>query len=39
MRVKINRELLPSITGLDYTNNPKVTCVTCHRGKPVPEAF
>ena len=39
MRVKINGELLPSITGFDYTKNPKVTCVTCHRGKPVPEAF
>jgi hypothetical protein len=39
MRVKINKELLPSITGLDYEANPKVTCITCHRGKPVPDAF
>ena len=36
MRVKINSEILPSITGRDYKTNPKVTCVTCHRGKPVP---
>ncbi|HZI53593.1 MAG TPA: c-type cytochrome [Chitinophagaceae bacterium] len=39
MRVKINKELLPSITGLDYEKNPKVSCITCHRGKPVPDAF
>ena len=38
MRVKINKEILPSITGLDYEKNPKVTCLTCHRGKPVPDA-
>jgi len=38
MRVKINKELLPSITGLNYEANPKVTCITCHRGKPVPDA-
>ena len=38
MRVKINKELLPSITGLDYEKNPKVSCITCHRGKPVPDA-
>ena len=37
MRVKINKEILPSITGLDYETNPKVTCLTCHRGKPVPD--
>ena len=37
MRVKINKEILPSITGLDYEANPKVTCLTCHRGKPVPD--
>jgi len=39
MRVKINNELLPSITGLDYSANPKVSCITCHRGKPVPDAW
>ena len=39
MRVMINKELLPSITGLDYQANPKVTCITCHRGRPVPDAF
>lgn len=38
MRVKINKEILPSITGLDYEKSPKVTCLTCHRGKPVPDA-
>lgn len=37
MRVKINKEILPAITGLNYDNNPKVTCITCHRGKPIPE--
>jgi hypothetical protein len=37
MRVKINNEILPSITGLNYEKNPKVTCLTCHRGKPVPD--
>lgn len=37
MRVKINKEILPSITGLNYETNPKVTCLTCHRGKPVPD--
>ena len=37
MRVKINKELLPSITGLDYETKPKVSCKTCHRGKPVPD--
>ncbi len=36
MRVQINKEILPKITGRDYTGNPKVTCITCHRGKPVP---
>jgi Photosynthetic reaction centre cytochrome C subunit len=36
MRVMINKEILPSITGLNYEKNPKVTCITCHRGKPVP---
>jgi Photosynthetic reaction centre cytochrome C subunit len=38
MRVKINKEILPSITGRDYEKTPKVTCLTCHRGKPVPDA-
>lgn len=38
MRVKINDEILPSITGLDYDTNPAVSCITCHRGKPVPDA-
>jgi hypothetical protein len=37
MRVTINKEILPSITGLNYDKNPKVTCITCHRGKPVPD--
>lgn len=37
MRVKINKEILPAITGLNYDNNPKVTCITCHRRKPIPE--
>ena len=37
MRVKINKEILPSITGLNYVANPKVTCLTCHRGKPIPD--
>jgi len=36
MRQQINGEILPKITGLDYEKNPKVTCITCHRGKPVP---
>lgn len=36
MRVQINREILPRITGLNYENNPAVSCITCHRGKPVP---
>lgn len=38
MRVRINKEILPSITGRDYGKTPKVTCLTCHRGKPVPDA-
>jgi hypothetical protein len=37
MRVQINLDLLPKITGRDYKGNPKVTCITCHRGKPVPQ--
>jgi hypothetical protein len=36
MRVLINRQILPSITGGDYEVNPKVNCITCHRGKPIP---
>lgn len=36
MRVKINKEILPAITGMNYDLNPKVSCITCHRGKPVP---
>jgi Photosynthetic reaction centre cytochrome C subunit len=36
MRVKINNEILPGITGMNYDLNPKVTCLTCHRGKAVP---
>ncbi|HEX4849686.1 MAG TPA: photosynthetic reaction center cytochrome c subunit family protein [Puia sp.] len=39
MRVLINSEILPSITGKDYWQNPKVSCITCHRGKAVPDAF
>jgi len=38
MRVTINKEILPSITGLNYDKNPKVSCITCHRGKPLPDA-
>jgi hypothetical protein len=38
MRQQINGELLPRITGKDYWKNPKVTCVTCHRGEPIPSA-
>jgi Photosynthetic reaction centre cytochrome C subunit len=36
MRVQINKEILPKITGRNYEKNPKVTCITCHRGKPIP---
>jgi len=36
MRVKINKEILPQITGRDYEAHPMVTCITCHRGKPIP---
>ena len=38
MRQQINGEILPKITGKDYWGNPKVTCVTCHRGEPLPSA-
>ena len=37
MRVKINDEILPSVTGRSYDTNPAVSCITCHRGKPVPD--
>src|SRR5450432_3253582 len=36
MRVLINKEILPGITGRNYENDPAVNCITCHRGKPVP---
>jgi len=38
MRQQINGEILPMITGKDYFNNPKVTCITCHHGEPIPSA-
>ena len=38
MRVKINSEILPGITGMNYDKNPAVSCITCHRGKPIPDA-
>jgi len=38
MRVKINSEILPGITGMNYDKNPAVTCITCHRGKAIPDA-
>ena len=38
MRQQINGEILPRITGKDYWGNPKVSCVTCHRGEPIPSA-
>jgi len=38
MRVKINDEILPDITGKSYDTDPAVSCITCHRGKPVPDA-
>lgn len=38
MRVKINSEILPGITGMSYDKNPAVSCVTCHRGKAIPDA-
>jgi hypothetical protein len=39
MRQQINGEILPKITGKDYFQNPKVSCITCHRGEPVPSAY
>ncbi len=38
MRVKINKEILPGITGMNYDKNPAVSCITCHRGSPIPTA-
>lgn len=38
MRVKINSEILPGITGMNYDKNPAVSCITCHRGKAIPDA-
>jgi hypothetical protein len=38
MRVKINSEILPGITGMNYDKDPAVSCITCHRGKPIPDA-
>src|SRR3954467_15908655 len=38
MRQTINNEILPNITGKNYWNNPAVSCITCHRGKPIPDA-
>jgi hypothetical protein len=38
MRQQINGEILPGITGKDYFKNPKVTCITCHRGEAIPSA-
>ena len=34
----INREILPNISGKNYCGNPAVSCITCHRGKPIPDA-
>ncbi|MEO5781996.1 MAG: c-type cytochrome, partial [Ginsengibacter sp.] len=39
MRVQINKVILPQITGRDYEASPKVSCITCHRGKPVPDEY
>ena len=36
MRVKINKEILPGITNRNYETSPAVSCITCHRGSPVP---
>jgi len=38
MRQTINGQILPSITGKNYENDPAVSCITCHRGAPVPTA-
>jgi hypothetical protein len=38
MRVKIDSEILPAITGKNYDKNPPISCITCHRGKPIPDA-
>lgn len=37
MRQTINKEILPDITGKEYQKNPAVSCITCHRGKPIPD--
>jgi len=37
MRVQINKQILPLITGKNYQSKPAVTCKTCHRGKPIPD--
>ena len=36
MRQQINGVILPKITGKDYFKNPKVSCITCHRGEAIP---
>lgn len=36
MRVKINNEILPAITNRNYQDSPAVSCITCHRGSPIP---
>src|SRR5438477_11994832 len=38
MRVEINSAILPGITGKNYDKDPAVSCITCHRGKPIPDA-
>src|SRR4051812_13115933 len=38
MRQMINNEILPNITGKNYWSNPAVSYITCHRGKPIPDA-
>jgi hypothetical protein len=38
MRQAINNEILPNITGKNYWSSPAVSCITCHRGKPIPDA-
>jgi hypothetical protein len=38
MRVLINSKILPGITGADYEKDPAVSCITCHRGSPIPTA-
>jgi hypothetical protein len=38
MRVKINDEILPGISGKNYDTDPAVSCITYHRDNPVPDA-